>query len=168
MEAYPMDSYHRSMYERMRNQLEVSARSAAVFAFSYRGFQVGCAVLAWNSKGKYRIFTGSNIKPEEDGPKVCAEQIAIGTARSEGYDLIVALAVVGEPQRDSASGVCPPTLHPCWICRRLLETLPEIRPNTIVLTLKNDDGLAEEFSVETLIKMHSVCPAEQASDAKAV
>lgn len=169
MESERMELYHRAMYVKMHERLEESARSAAVFAFSYRGFQVGCAVLAWNSKGRYKIFTGSNIKPEEDGPKVCAEQVAIGAARSEGYDLIVALAVAGEPQQDSVSGIYPPTLHPCWICRRLLGTLPEIRPDTVVLTLGNGNGVVEELSVETLLKMHSVCaPESSRTEARAV
>ena len=150
---------HREMYGRVRTVLEKRAREAAGFAFSYRGFQVGAAVLAWDGH-HYKVFTGSNIKPEEDGPKVCAEQVAIGSARSEGFSLIVALAVAGDPQKDSESGVFPKTLHPCWICRKLLATLPEVRPDTMILTLGNHRGPTEEHTVEELLGVHNTCASK--------
>ncbi len=152
-----MDPCHIEKFNAVRESLIRQARKASQQANSYRGFQVGCAVLAYgpgNRAKNYRIFVGANLKPTPDGPKVCAEQIAIGSAVSHGYEQIIAIAVTGEPQPDTVSGLNPPTLHPCWECRTLLRTMPQVSEDMIILTTHNHRGPREEHTLCELLARH--------------
>ena len=146
-----------SEYHRKKENLVRQARQASKKANSYRGFQVGCAVLAGRKgkgKNRYRVFVGANLKPISDGPKICAEQIAIGAAISNGFERIIAIVVTGQPQPDSASGLNPLTLHPCWACRNLLESMPQVGQDTIILTTHNHSGPQEEHTLSELLARH--------------
>jgi cytidine deaminase len=157
---------HVSVFFQLWEHLIDRAREAAgKYAFSYRNFKVGCAVLAFSRQQQYltgfkvagyKVFTGFNVKPQAgDGPNIHAEEIAIGAARSEGYDTIVAIIVVGETQEDHASGRTMPTLHPCGRCRALLAALPEVKNTTIILTAHFNDDICEIMECEELFIRHS-------------
>lgn len=127
-------------------------------ASSYRNFCVGCAVWAFKTDAIYvgerwALFTGSNIKVAKDARPVCAEQFALGAAKSAGYDTIIAMVVVGEPQPD-IKGKFPKTLHPCEECRRIFRAMPEIKPDTILLTLTPDGQTYEEFLMKEFQKRY--------------
>ena len=126
---------------------------------SYRNFQVGCAIwafktLAYNAGGRWAVFTGSNIKLTEDSRPVCAEQFAIGAAKSGGYDKIIAMVVVGEPQPDAESKLQSKTLHPCSECRKIFQATPEMTPETLILTITPDEQSYEQFLMAGLIALH--------------
>jgi cytidine deaminase len=157
---------HVSVFFQLWEHLIDRAREAAdKFAFSYRNFKVGCAVLAFSREQQmlagykvagYKVFTGFNVKPQSgDGPNIHAEEIAIGAARAEGYDTIVAITVVGETQEDHQSGKTMPTLHPCGRCRALLSALPEVKNSTIILTAHFKDNTCEIMECEELQIRHS-------------
>ncbi len=149
-----METRHFDAYARMKEKLIRKARHAAQNALSYRNFHVGCAVLAWNGRA-YRTFLGANMKPAKDGPKTCAEQVAVGSARARGYRLIVAIVVVGEPQPDDTSKVETATLHPCWLCRTIFRNIPEVTDDTVVLTVANHDAARrEENRFGDLVALH--------------
>ena len=148
-----MDARHQAAFQRRRKNLIRRARKAAARANSWRGFRVGCAVLAWNGK-KYQSFVGANVKPVDGGSKFCSEWQAIGTARAEGFHLIVAVVVSGKPQMDQRSGFEPPTLHPCEACRFLMRNISEILDDTIILTVCNSEGPEEEMSFLELWELH--------------
>lgn len=135
------------------------AKEAQRKANSYRNFHVGCAVWAFKTDAtdvaeRWAIFTGGNIKVAEGSRPVCAEQLALGAAKSDGYDKIIAMVVMGEPQEDAESGLRSRTLHPCGECRRIFQALPEVSSDTLLLTLTPDKQTHEQFSVGELIRLH--------------
>ncbi|MFA5954544.1 MAG: hypothetical protein WC817_03360 [Patescibacteria group bacterium] len=168
------DEQHFRRWEVSREALVQKAYDASKLAISYRDFRVGCAVLAWRPRrqsaepwqidedpadylcNRWATFTGANLKPEKSGPKICAEQIAVNSARMAHYTRIIGIVVVGEPQSDDDSGLTHDTLHPCVICRRLLAALPEMRSDTRILTggLHGDRIRIREYSFEELLKLH--------------
>lgn len=141
--------------------IERAIHAAYTRASSYRNFAVGCLAYAFRSRPQYLLrspyksFLGSNMKPVSDGPNVCAEMAAIQAARHEGYDLIVGLVITGEPQEDHQSRLVTPTLHPCGKCRTIMASLPEMRPDTLIVTahLESDDYEAHYF--DEILKLHN-------------
>lgn len=135
------------------------AKDARDVAQSYRGFQVGCAIWAADTRASNlndcsRIFVGSNTKVAQNARTVCAEQVAFGAARSSGYHRIVALVVMAEPQLDQ-DGAMPLTLHPCFECLRVFESSPEFLPETRILTITPNELVYEDFSLEELLAFQS-------------
>src|SRR5689334_2420367 len=98
------------------------AESQLSRAVNYRGCKVGAAALMHDGRD-YAFFGGANWMPghdllaKVDWMKVCAEADAVIRGVLRGYRRLIGVAVVGQPQEDSASGMRPPTLHPCIICR---------------------------------------------------
>jgi len=145
------------------------AREAATeYSRSYRRFSVGCSILAYRTglfektglwAPWYKVFTGANIKldPGSAGANIHAEEIAIGAAIQEDYDLIVALVLAGETQEDHVSGLTMPTLHPCGRCRALLEMLPEVKPDTIIMSVGLEGEECEILTFEEVLIRHSHC-----------
>jgi cytidine deaminase len=76
---------------------------------------VGAALLARSGK----VFRGANVENSVNGLSICAEQVAVVKAVSEGERECVKIAVVC-----GGSGPC----RPCGACRQfLLEFAPQIR-----------------------------------------
>ncbi len=139
--------------------LVARAQEARESASSYRNFRVGCAVRAFKTDAihvgeRWAIFTGSNFKAGKDARPVCAEQFALGAAKSAGHDTIIAMIVVGEPQPDVESGLLSKTLHPCGECRRMFQLTPEINPDTLLLMLTPDEQIQESFLMGEFIALH--------------
>ena len=136
------------------------AKRAQRNASSYRNFHVGCAVYAFKTVSalhageRWAIFRGSNIKVAGDSRPVCAEQLALGAAKSAGYDRIIAMVVVGEPQEDAESGLLSKTLHPCGECRKIFQAVPEVSSNTFLLTVTPDEQVYEQFTIGELLQLH--------------
>ncbi len=154
-----MERKHIRALRRVKPDLIRIARSVAERGFSYRGFKVGCAIFAWRPPGvglteRYRVFKAANAKPFEGGRKFCAEMTTCCYARSNGYSVIIAVAIAGLPQRDGGSLVESETLHPCEDCRPFLAALPETRPDTRIITIHNHKGLVKEFSLKQILKIH--------------
>ncbi len=154
-----MESNHLEAFNRVRKDLIRIARKVAERGYSYRGFKVGCAVLVWRPKGiglteRYRIFQAANAKPIEGKRKFCAEMAATVFARSNGYELVIAIAIAGLPQRDGKSGIQSKTLHPCEECREFLPGLPEITRDTIILSVHNHSGKVEQHTFEEILRIH--------------
>lgn len=136
------------------------ARRAREKAISWRNFQVGCALLAFRSTGalsageRLRVFTGANMKVAQDVRTVCAEAIAIGAARAARYDRITAMVICGTPQKEDGCPAEYPTLHPCRDCRALFRALPEVRPNTRIITITPNGETFERYNVAELLESH--------------
>ncbi len=134
--------------------LTEAAKKAQKIGLSYRNFLVGCAIWAVDSETHAEsIFVGCNIKVSKDARPICAEQVAVGAARAAGYDHILAMAVVGEPQEEN--GILPKTLHPCKECLRVFQAMPEICPETVLLTM-TPSGAQERFCMGDLINFRDV------------
>lgn len=100
------------------DKLVAIARGARAHAYApYSGFAVGAAVLCADG----RIFAGCNIENVSLGATVCAERVALFTARAAGAEQIVALAVAGPGAQPTP---------PCGICRQVLA---ELAPQAVVV-----------------------------------
>lgn len=98
----------------------------------YSNFKVGAAVLMEDGK----IFTGCNVENASFGATNCAERTAIFTAVAEGYNVIKAVAVIGDPEGYT---------YPCGICRQVIVEFAEGSQIPIII-IKNKD----EYIVKTL------------------
>jgi len=144
-----LDRNHSRKFGQMQEELVGRARNVAANAVSWRGFNVGCAVLAHDGK-RYAVFTGCNAKPLQHGPKICAEQVAVMSAVSAGFTVIVGMVVAGEPQEDG-SGIKHPTLRPCEACLSLLTPIPAVKQTTAVITVCNHIGPRETHTWQGLL-----------------
>lgn len=98
----------------------------------YSNFKVGAAVLMEDEK----IFTGCNVENASFGATNCAERTAIFTAVAEGYNVIKAVAVIGDPEGYT---------YPCGICRQVIVEFAE-GPQIPIIIIKNKN----EYIVKTL------------------
>lgn len=73
----------------------------------YSEFKVGAAILTKEGK----VFTGCNVENVSFGATICAEQVAITKAISEGYKEFEKIAVIGDLNKAT---------FPCGICRQVI------------------------------------------------
>jgi cytidine deaminase len=134
------------------------AETASFQAVSYRNFRVGAALLAFSTDTeKIGIFTGFNVKTHPENAaqiNIHAEQMALTKARHWRFNSVGSLAVWGEPQADTQSGLEPPTLHPCGLCRELLAKSPETKGTTPILSANPDFSICEVYGLDDLLLMH--------------
>lgn len=133
------------------------AREARQFAVSYRGFDVGAALFAFQySPAGDRLVTGVNIKPEQNSSiNIHAEQSAIRKVAKAGFNAVSIIAVVGETQNDQQSGHEMCTLHPCGLCRGVLKASGLIdNDNTLIVTALPDLRTIELSTVARLEQYH--------------
>ena len=114
-------------YERL---LEAAHGAVALAYAPYSGFRVGAAVLTASGD----VVLGCNIENAAYSPSVCAERVALFSARAQDKGRITAIAIV------TPSGA---TCAPCGTCRQVLWELA--RDADIVL----EDGKGGHF-VETM------------------
>lgn len=85
-----------------------AARQATKLSYApYSGFHVGAAALTDGGE----VVVGCNIENAAYSPTVCAERVAVFSARAQGKGKIVAVAIV------TPSGA---TCTPCGTCRQVL------------------------------------------------
>lgn len=125
-------------------ELVSAARAAAKFAYApYSSFAVGAAVLTAGGD----IVPGCNIENAAYGPTVCAERVAVFSARARGATRIEAVAIVNR------SGT---PCYPCGTCRQVLWELARHADIVVedgkggVTTLKVSDLLPLPFGPEDL------------------
>lgn len=145
-----MDRLHIDEFVRRLPELILEADIAWCYGESWRDFKVGSCVLAWNGQD-YRTFRGCNAKPLKDGPKFCAETIAVQSAKAYGYDTIIAIIVVGQPQKHEEETV---TLHPCWVCRTFLAATKGVSEDTIIYTVNQGDPVGERHTLAEMLAIH--------------
>ena len=105
-----------------------AARQATKLSYApYSGFRVGAAALTDGGD----VVAGCNIENAAYSPTVCAERVALFSARAQGKGKIVAVAIV------TPSGA---TCTPCGTCRQVLWELA--RDADIVL----EDGRGGYFT----------------------
>lgn len=91
-----------------QKQLVRAARQARTRAFApFSRFQVGAAV----ETEAGRIYTGCNIESASYGLTLCAERVAIFTARAAGERKFPRMAVVADTAR---------LTPPCGACRQII------------------------------------------------
>ena len=115
-----------------REELKAAAAAMLDRAYiPYSHFPVGAALEC--SDGT--VFTGCNIENAAYSPTLCAEQVAVGKAVSEGHRDFVRIAVAGR---------CEDFCVPCAVCRQVLY---EFAPDMEVISL---NGKGEELALTLL------------------
>ncbi len=105
-----MSSQQRSELDEATRRLVDRAAEARTNAHApYSGFAVGAAVRAVDGQ----VYSGCNIEISSYGLTMCAERVALFTARAAGAQELEAIAVVG-PGTDGT-----PT-PPCGACRQVI------------------------------------------------
>lgn len=156
----------------LREHLIIRARDAAQKrGRSYRDFRVGASALLSSTKpdtlrsiGRTPqiIYTGSNWKLGANERNTCAEQEIVAQIRQQHHLFparkILALVIAGVPQDepDAESGILTPTLHPCRHCRRLLLDTPEMKRDTIIITVHRSSDTMEIMTFEDLLALHGL------------
>lgn len=134
------------------------AREARELAVSWRDFKVGAAVVSFClDPPVMQVLSGINIKPDEDGGSINihAEQLALQKMKDSGGDVVPLIAVVGELQPDTQSGMLADTLHPCGLCRDALDSSGFVDDvKTIIVSALPDLRTLEFYSFGALKKFH--------------
>lgn len=116
-----------------REALAEAARQMRQAAYApYSKYTVGAALLA--SDGE--IYTGCNVENAAYPATICAEQVAVTKAVSEGARTLVAMAIATE------NGGAP-----CGICRQVMN---EFSPEMLIL-LVNDRHIVSEYLLSDLL-----------------
>lgn len=96
---------------RSAEELIALARQARTYAYApYSNFPVGAAIESRDG----RVFTGCNVENSSYGLTICAEQVALTKAVSEGARDFVRLAVIADAHAP---------VPPCGACRQLIAEL---------------------------------------------
>lgn len=135
------------------------AREARDLAVSYRGFNVGASVMAFEvEKSQFAFYSGFNIKPEEETEvNVHAEQLALTKIINNigAVAVITMVVVVGKLQADTQSGHLAHTLHPCGLCRNALTDSGLLnQERTLVVSALPDFRTIEMYSPQSLHRFH--------------
>lgn len=110
-----------------------AARQVREHAYApYSNYRVGAALLTRDGS----VFTGCNVENTTLRTGMCAEQVAITNAISDGHQEFVAIAVVTE------NGGTP-----CGFCRQVMV---EFAPDMIVL-IADPDGILAQYTVSELL-----------------
>lgn len=134
------------------------ARQARDEAVSYRNFNVGAAAVALKYRpSRLSFLSGINAKPDEDSElNMHAEQLAIQKAIDREDTAISMLVVVGDTQPDKQSGHEMHTLHPCGLCRDVMDASPLIdNEATLIVSAIPSFQTIEVYSLNALKKYHA-------------
>lgn len=167
IDTYPFSSVLDSEYEARHMALTITpaylllalqrAREAQTQAVSYRDFRVGAAAVTLTaSPPRIQIVTGINVKPDQTtSMNVHAEQVALQKVDDRGFNYVSILAVVGETQADTQSGQQTATLHPCGLCRNVMDEHSGINPElTLLASALPDLRTIELYNLSSLQKLH--------------
>jgi cytidine deaminase len=133
------------------------ARESREIAVSHRNFNVGATVVSLKkSPSRLSTLTGFNAKPEEDSEvNMHAEQLAIQKMEDREDDFISMIVIVGDTQSDKQSGHEMHTLHPCGLCRDVMDRHPAIdNEATIIVSALPTFQTIELYSLNALKRFH--------------
>ncbi len=162
-----MPEEHSAEYRLALSDLIKAAKvSEKKMAHSYRNFNVGCALFAYDEENnEYEVYNAGNWKYEpgtqEGNDQRCAERNTLDGATKDQCSVVVGMVIVCEQtQKDSTSGVNSTVLTPCSKCRKMLRESPLIKPDTIITMINpkpdrsvEDGGAGEEGYEEWIEEM---------------
>lgn len=135
--------------------LELAWQAVDELGESYRGFRVGCAVVALDQMGgRIGHYFHGNFTPYKGADWNCAEKRAFEKVTERGFDTILAVGIVGPIQTDEVSGVESPTLHPCYRCRGMFEESSLTDPDTLIATMNLEENAYELHTEESMLALH--------------
>jgi len=161
-----LDSILARDWDGLTELMIILAQWAALhLAQNYRDFSVGCALLAFNVFGEYRIVLGGNTMNRKGGSKICAELDAFHLATGNRFDYFEKIAVIGPPQRDKESGVDSQTLPPCYVCRFMMQNSFRVPLDTLIVTATPDGKTREFNTLRSLLIRHNALETKEQSGA---
>ena len=104
----------------------------------YSNYDVSCIVKMKDGK----VFKGVNVENPSFKDGLCAEQVAIGTAVSEGY-------TNGDFDSLYLLGSSKESITPCFLCRQVLLEFFDLNSKIISY---------DELGKETIYKLSDLCP----------
>lgn len=104
-------------------------------------FPVGSAILAENTQGERKVFTGCNVENRFFGPTICAERNAATTAVAQGYRRFLAISLVLKNYHG-------PGASPCGLCRQVLS---EFGTDAVVLQVADKESNVQRYTVADLL-----------------
>ncbi len=128
--------------EKMKKKLITEALEARKNSYcKYSGFAVGAAILADDGT----IYRGANVENASYGLTNCAERTAIFAAVADGVRKFKAIAIVGAPQGEKATEICPP----CGSCRQVMAEFGD--PDKFLVILGTDGEERKELLLKELL-----------------
>lgn len=119
-----------------QKQLLVAAKNAADNAYApYSEFRVGAALESENGE----IVAGCNMENASYGLTTCAERNAFAAAIAQGHRKFSSILVYTPLKQLTA---------PCGACRQVIA---EFMPMDATVTLANDDGQSQVWTVKELL-----------------
>jgi cytidine deaminase len=141
----------------LRRLVETSRQAAEQLAHSYRGFDVGAAMLAQSADGSHsQIFSRGNHTPYAGAAWGCAEKRTIEHIEEEGLSKVLAISVTGPPYSNPDHGIDAPTCQPCMRCIGLLGESPVITDETLLVTASTGEDFFEVNTVGSLLASHEI------------
>lgn len=142
-------------YQQVPRFIDLAKRAAEEQAVSYRDFKVGASACAFDDMGmRIGYFFGANYKPSPNADKYCAELDIVQKVRASRFNRIVALAVFGPSEFADVDPFPSPTLHPCRVCRTMLDEDPLFKDNPLIVTTNQENDL-ELFMTDELVALHA-------------
>ncbi len=130
-----------------KNLLDV-AEKATSFAYApYSQFKVGAALLLDNGE----IITGSNQENTSYPNGICAERVAINTAKNKYPDMSVkAIAITATTENFEITS----PISPCGMCRQVIAETENRQKNGIKIIMKGEKGpVIVANSIEDLLPL---------------
>ena len=149
----------RTFIQRVPSMVDQARDAAENDAYSYRGFKVGAAVLAYNPHTRETgVLAAGNLKIRPDKAKFCAEYRSLQIAKRSGLTVvggIVVAATTDKHQIGEVTDVETRTLHPCSECRQLFCDHPLMRDDTLILTTGIDSDVYQVHTNDELQKLYA-------------
>ena len=109
-----------------RQQLLQAAEQVALNAYApYSNFRVGAAVLGNSGQ----VYLGTNVENGSYGLSICAERVALATAKVNGEKRILGIAVA------CIDGKLDDTLSTRWPCGACRQWMQELAPDAEIVVL---------------------------------
>jgi cytidine deaminase len=141
----------------LRRLVETSRQAVEQLAHSYRGFNVGAAMLAESVDGDHaEIFSRGNHTPYAGAPWGCAEKRTIEHIEEMGLSRVLAISVAGPPYSSPEHGIDAPTCQPCMRCIGLLGESSVVTSDTLLVTTSTGEDFYEVSTVGSLLASHEI------------
>jgi hypothetical protein len=162
-EAGQYDFAHQDVHATLIGMVPVLAEKArhaakSGLSFSYRGFLVGAAALAYDTdpeNNRIGVFAAGNFKAKlredqrddtdvEDIPKFCAEMDITMRASMRDFDRIAMFVVAATTKAERIRAVTPlagATLEPCEECENVMLHSDLVDDRTIIMTMGSGEDI---------------------------
>lgn len=134
MNPHPKASVSGELHKALAQEATFAAGQAYA---PYSKYRVGAAVLGASGA----IYRGANVENSSFGLSICAERVALATARVAGENKVVAIAIACIDSRMASS---IEEKVPCGACRQWIQ---ELAPDAQIIIVGED----QSYSIDQLL-----------------